>query len=425
MSLYFPSSFTFFLKGLPNFTYLDIISNMAHNRINIISKKIRWLSIIFLLLLGTTWLFAQEEGPDWYIMRDSVRRDWRMVYNRADPNRFRLIQISLPSNEAPQRVLFIFPKPSSAYDTAVERITAAFHNRGVNTDFTAINFEGDSQLGEELLREIAFENYDLIYSVGSTSTKFIYDNLSRITTPIVTVTSKDPVLLGLINTYGGSGQNIAFTSLDVPIQVQMAYLRELRPDLRNIAVMYAKNNTSAYGTQVIPLIEFAGPEGINVIEVVVEDQSNARAELRQMMDPALDAMRRTDPRLDNSVFWITGSTSVFQEITTINSLAREVPVLSVVTDVVREGEDSAAISIGASFESNADLASFYGLDILLNGVNPGSLPVGVISPPDIAINFLKTRTIDLKVPFSFFESASTIYNANGDLVRLNGSKIGQ
>ena len=368
---------------------------------------------------------AQEESPDWYIMRDSIRADWRMVYNRVDPNRFRLIQITPPSNEAPRRILFVFPKPSSAYDTAVMRITAAFHNRGINTDFTAINFEGNPQLGEELLREIAFEDYDLIYSVGSASTKFIYNNLNRITTPVVTVTSKDPVLLGLIDTYDGSGQNIAFTSLDVPIQVQMAYLRELRPDLRNVAAMYARNNTSAYGTQVIPLIEYAGSEGINVIEVVVEDQSNARAELQQIIGPTLEIMRRTDPRLDNSVFWITGSTSVFQEIETINSLSQEVPVLSVVTDVVQEGGNSAAISIGVSFESNADLASFYGLDILLNGVNPGTLPVGVISPPDISINFLKTREIDLRVPFSFFESASTIYDANGDLVRLNGSKIEQ
>ena len=381
--------------------------------------------VVVLFLVGVVGvLYSQEQFPDWYKMRESIRQDWKIIYNEADPLRFQLTQISPPTTENPKKVLLVFPKPSSAYDTAVERITSAFHNKGINVNFTAVNFQGNDTLGEELLREIAFEEYDLIYSVGSKSSGYIYKNLARISAPVITVTSKDPVILGLTADYdSGSGSNIAFTSLDVPVFVQMAYLRELRPTLKNIAVMYARNNTSAYETQVVPLVEHAARENINIIEVVVEEQDNARVELAEKMGAAVSAMRGSDPRLDNSIFWITGSTSVFNEIVTINSLALAVPVLSVVTDVVQEGEDSAVISIGVSFESNADLASFYGIDILVNGVDPGTLPVGVLSPPDISINFLKARQIELKIPFSFFESASTIYGKDGKLVRLNGRKV--
>ena len=114
---------------------------------------------------------------------------------------------------------------------------------------------------------------------------------------------------------------------------------------------------------------------------------------------------------------------VFREIATINENADRVPVLSVVPDVVMPGSDSAVLSIGISFESNAHLAAIYGADVLQGRVNVGDLNVGIVSPPDIAINFLKAREIGLEIPFSFFESASFVYDYEGRIVRNNGKPV--
>jgi putative ABC transport system substrate-binding protein len=98
-------------------------------------------------------------------------------------------------------------------------------------------------------------------------------------------------------------------------------------------------------------------------------------------------------------------------------------VLSVVPDVVKEGEDSAVLSIGISFQSNAHLAAIYGADVLAGRAKVGDLKVGIVSPPDIAINFLKAREIGLEIPFSFFESASFVYDYDGRIVRNNGKAV--
>ena len=45
--------------------------------------------------------------------------------------------------------------------------------------------------------------------------------------------------------------------------------------------------------------------------------------------------------------------------------------------------------------------------------------VGIVSPPDIAINFRKVREIGLAVPFSFFENAAYVYDYDGRMVRGN------
>jgi len=46
-----------------------------------------------------------------------------------------------------------------------------------------------------------------------------------------------------------------------------------------------------------------------------------------------------------------------------------------------------------------------------------------VSPPDIAISFLKAREIGLKVPFSFFETASFVYDYDGRAVRTIASRM--
>ena len=91
--------------------------------------------------------------------------------------------------------------------------------------------------------------------------------------------------------------------------------------------------------------------------------------------------------------------------------------------MVSAGDDSAVLSIGISFRSNAHLAAIYGTDVLAGRARVGDLKVGVVSPPDIAINFRKAREIGLRIPFSFFESASFIYDYDGQIVRNNGKTV--
>ncbi|MEO0620135.1 MAG: hypothetical protein AAFZ01_12765, partial [Pseudomonadota bacterium] len=158
-------------------------------------------------------------------------------------------------------------------------------------------------------------------------------------------------------------------------------------------------------------------KGIRVLRLEVKKTENARAELAKLVRNGVSTMRKNDINLERSVFWITGSTSVFREIATINDHSDRVPVMSVVPEVVKKGDQSAALSIGISFDSNAHLATLYGIRVLRGETHVGDLKVGVVSPPDIAINFRKVREIGLKMPFSFIEGAGFIYDYEGKVVR--------
>jgi putative ABC transport system substrate-binding protein len=316
------------------------------------------------------------------------------------------------------RVMVLYPRASSAYDIAITRILHVFDQKDMDVEFTVINFENQDSRGERVLQRIKTEKPALIFTMGSESTAWMYNRYKGGEVPVVSVCSKDPVELGQMRDYeSGSGTNFAFTSLNIPINAQLTYLLRLRPNLKNLGILVDSKNVSAVQTQADPLQRVAEAQGLQVLRLAVKDPANAAAELEHLVRQAVRTMQKSDPDLTKSLFWVTGSTSVFREMRTINDNSDRVPVLSVVPELVKAGNETAVLSVGVSFESNAHLAAIYGADLLRGHAQVGSLKVGVVSPADIAISFRKAREIGLRIPFSFFESASFVYDYDGRPVR--------
>lgn len=362
---------------------------------------------------------------DWFKYSPRILEKW-VVEATENPNHVELEPIRRPASGVRKRVLVMYPRPSSAYDISITKILNVFEDKLIDASFTAMNFLKDPARGRAIMKRSEAGNYDLILAMGSETTAWLWENYRGGRIPVVSVCSKDPVVLGQSPGYNrGSNTNFAFTSLNMPIDVQMAYVHDLKPKLRNIAILVDSRNVSAIETQSKPVSDYAKSRGIRTLELSVQDPANARAELEAMVKDATAQMMRNDPDLSNSIYWVTGSTSVFREIATINAYSSRAAVLSVVPEIVRGGTDSAVLSIGISFESNAHLAAVYAAEILTGRQRVGEMRVGVVSPPDIAINFRKARDIGMAVPLSFFEAASTIYDYEGNPVRIDGVGVKQ
>ena len=357
------------------------------------------------------------QATPWFKYEASVERDWSVVPDSINPM---MVNIT-PKTElkAPlRRVLVLYPRPSSAYDIAITKLLSVFASKELNAQFAVINFGLDDTAGKRTLDFAQQNRFDLIFAMGSESTAWLYEHFRGGSIPVVSVCSKDPVLLGQMKDYeNGSGNNFAFTSLNMVANAQLAYILNLKPDLKNLAILVDSKNVSAVQTQADPIAEHAREKKVHVIMGAVKNPEKAREELVQIVADAVRTMRKTDPELINSAFLITGSTSVFKEINVINKGAGRIPVLSMIPEIVAAGEDTAVLATGISFESNAHLAAIYGADILNDRAKAGQLKVGIVSPPDIAISFLKARQIGMVVPFSFFETASFIYDYDGQPVR--------
>ena len=359
----------------------------------------------------------------WFRYGPSIETAWQVADVPDNPLAVAVHRKDAEKHGPARRVLVLYPRPSSAYDIAITTILDVFETKEINADMLAVNFEIDDQKGKDALKLAQDGKYDLIIAMGSESTAWLYDHYRGGAIPVVSVCSKDPVLLGQAKDYDhGSNSNFAFTSLNMPTDVQFAYVQELKPELKNFAVLVDSKNVSAVQTQAEPIAALAKRRGIQVVWGAVQNPATAREELAAIVRDAVRTMRKSDPDLSKSIFWVTGSTSVFREMKTINENADRVPVVSVVPEVVKAGDDTAVLAIGISFESNAHLAAIYAANILDGRAKAGDLKVGVVSPPDIAISFRKAREIGLRVPFTFFESASFVYDYDGRAVRATVNK---
>lgn len=327
------------------------------------------------------------------------------------------------TDDVTYRILALLPFPGTPYDTAVDRFLLVFQDRGVAAELTLFHFgEVDARTRAEVLA--SHRAYDLVLAVGSDSVDLARAELTGSDTPVVTMCAKDPVLRGQLSAGAtGSGTNIAYTSLDIPIETQIYYLKRFRPALERVAVIYDAGNQSAVETQVRPLLQAAPEARLDVIEVAVDAGRPAGEELARKVAGTTARILARDPEAARSVYWITGSTRVLRELGAIALHAGRIPVLGVPRDAVHAGDDSALLSIGVSFQQNAHMAADYALRILRGGEDAATLPVGRISPPEIALNLGQARRRGLRIPFHCFELASAIYDLDGELVLAFGRMI--
>ena len=367
---------------------------------------------------------TSTDAGTWFKIGAEVLADWQILHPVGMPDTVLIRPKRLLSSRPRRHVLVLYPRASSAYDTAITKIVGIFSDKRIDAEFTINKFDVDTARGKAALEAAEQNNYDLVLTMGSESTAWLWSVYRGGRLPVVSVCSKDPVLLGQMKDYEhGSGTNFAFTSLNMPIDAQMSYVMQLRPNLKNFAVLVDANNVSAVQTQAQPAQDFARARGIRVFDLAVKSPQNAKEELTRLVRDTVSTMRKNDPDLADSIFWITGSTTVFAEIATINAHSYRVPVLSTVTDVVQPGDNTAALSVGISFESNAYQAALYAIDIIENQKKVGDLPVGIVSPPDVAISFRKAREIGMRVPMPLFEGATVVYDNDGKLVRSNAADL--
>jgi putative ABC transport system substrate-binding protein len=372
-----------------------------------------------------------SEAPDieWFQPPEEMLTTWKIVPGPDDSFMVSLVPTYLDdSTTETKKLLFLYTKAHPLFDHSTNQVLSVFVDRDIPVEATIILAE-DEQAGKDAIAYAEANQFDLIFSMGSDASAFLHETYQGGEIPVVTLLAKDPVLLGQMPDYeSGSGTNIAYTSVGVPADLQMRYFQELVPNLKNIVILYAQENASAVKTQVEPLDDYAQAAGMNLIHVAVlnqEEPDETRAELENKLSQAVSQIEEIDPEAEESIILVTSSSSIVNVFETVDALANNIPVVSLFPDLVRAGEVSAVLSVGVSFDSNSLLAALYGVRILQGEASPGELPVGVITPPDIAISFAKTREIDLKIPFAFFESATFIYDPNGELVREQGQPVEQ
>jgi len=381
------------------------------------------LFLLFVLLWSKN-LSANTSTLDWISLSDNVLNEWNVSYSDEELLSLEFSPKQLQPSQINKNIFVILPKKSNSYSLALNKFLETMKRDQIAANISVFNFQKQNSLGLEILAKAKQENIDLIFSLGSETASLVSHHFKGESIPVITSINKDPVLLGFADNYTSpSGSNIAYTTLNIPIDIQINYLKTLKPNLKAIGLIYNVQHQAVMQTEVRPIKERFEEIGIEVIDIQVSSRETAKEELQHALPAAMQQLRYSDVSLDNSLFWLTSSTAAFSEISTINQYSQNIPVIGSIPNIVKPGDDSAVLGIGIDRRNNALLASMYAVKVLKKEVKVSDLTVGIVSPPDIAINFKIARKIGLKIPFDFFESASFIYNYQGQPARTFGKDL--
>lgn len=389
-----------------------------------INKRKFWL----ICLLSTVVWFANTPVANadisWMAFSDTNKINWSRTIDNEDPSRLYVKTHTEVGVSAPKKVLVIVAKKSGSYKLALNKLLEVFFQEKYLAEFEVVNIAGSEEVGLELLTQAKAKGFDLVFTMGSESAALVHKHYKNGALPVVTSINKDPVTLGQVNSYTeGSGTNIATTTLNVPTDIQLNYLFQLNRGLKQVALLYNHNHKQVVATEVKPFRKAMMEQDIRVIDVTVESREKAREQLEKSLPKTMNLLREVDPNLNHSIVWITSSTAIFSNLDIISHYSKGVALVSTNPNAVKAGGESAVVAIGVDRRNNAHLAAIYALRILRDKENPGDLEVGVVTPPDIALNFKVARELGLKIPFSFLESASFVYDHNGELVRSFGQDV--
>lgn len=383
------------------------------------------LMVFCLLIITSVSIFADSAADlSWLEMTAGNEKLWEFsdqlqeidgrYYTRKD------------SAAADYTVVILIAKKSSSYITAFNTFLEVMEKDIPNIDIYAFNCSKSEELALPVFAFAKEIDADIFIAMGSEATAFANKHLKGKDIPVVTCINKDPVLSNQIDDYkSGSSSNIAFTSVNVPVNVNTEWLLKAKPGLKCLAILYDPDHSKVVGAEVEPFVAYLETIGIKIYKCAIpsEEGVDIKQTIQKEVAGAFSFFESEDPGVDNSVFWLTSSTNIFSELETVAKSARQIPVISSVPDNVNSNEESPVMAIGINRASAAELATQYVIEILKGNIHPGDLPVGIVTPPDIAINFRTAKRIGYSIPFEIFENAGFIYGYNGEVLKKFGEYV--
>lgn len=384
--------------------------------------------ILFLVfILNPLFVFSAEPTDlSWLKFTDGNEEFWDYdSYDQGIPGR-RYWRRDVA--EFDYTVVVLIAKKSSSYITAFNTFLKVMGRHIPDIEVYTYNCNKREDLARDVFEFTRMIDADILIAMGSESTAHAHNHFQGEEIPVVTCVNKDPVLNGQVGDYkSGSGTNIAFTSVNVPMKINTEWLFKAVPDLKSIAILYDPDHTKVVDAEVDPFVEYLESLdmdiGVYKCAIPTLEGEDIKDTIREKLGEAFSYFQGSDPGMNHSVFWLTSSTNIFTELETLSESTRQIPVISSVPDTVGSGLESPLMAIGINRASVAELATQYAIEILKGNILPGELPVGIVTPPDIAINFRTAKRIGFTFPFQLFENARFIYGYEGEVLKNFGETV--
>lgn len=282
------------------------------------------------------------------------------------------------------------PALDSAREGFIEGLKEKGYEEGKNIKIDYQNAQGDNPTSQTIAQKFTSEKKDLILAIATTSAQAVYNSTKEIPTVFTAVT--DPVSAGIAKDWKSSGTNMTGVSDMVPIDKQLELLLKLKPEIKNIGVIYNTSETNSV-VQVEELKKEASKLNISVKEIGITNVN----EINQNLSAALGSIDALYAPTDNTV------ASAYDLVGNL-CINKNIPILCGEEAGVSKG---GLCSIGIDYFKLGKEAGYKAAEIL-NGKAPSDIEISTLSDMSITINTDVVEKLNITVPDDINSKATKV-----------------
>lgn len=277
-------------------------------------------------------------------------------------------------------------------DATYEGLIAVLDEK-IGKDNYVIDFQnalGESSNVNTMAQKLVDDGNDLIYAIATNAAQAVYGAAEAQGIPVVFNAVTDPVEAGLVDSLSAPNRHATGVSDVAPIDVQLALIKEMLPNTKNVGILYNTGEINSI-VQVDIAKEEASKIGLTIIEQGITQPSDIEIATQQLADK-VDAIYNIT---DNMVVTATAQ---------VSSIAAKVKV-PVFAAEVGQLESGILATDSIDYYNLGVLGGETVVEILVGGKKPKDIPVKTVTETILYINEDVAESLGIELVQSVVERA--------------------
>lgn len=276
------------------------------------------------------------------------------------------------------------------YNEALFGFEEELNRNGYKTLLHRYDLESFQGKESQLIEELRDLKPDLVYAIGTEAALFAKDNFKNL--PVVFSMVLNPVKSKLVESLELPSNNLTGVSLDILPEVQFKKLKEVMPKVKRIGILYnAKEKDWIKEAETA-----AGNIGLLIVAKPINSISDVPRMLDEISKEADCLWAQVEPLIYN--------TQSAQYIL-LTLLRNKIPSMVFSSQYVKAG---AVLALECDYK-DIGRQSKQIVEKILNGKNPGSIPIATPEKMRLVVNQKIAQLIGIDIPKKLLEEAAEVY----------------
>lgn len=274
-------------------------------------------------------------------------------------------------------------------DNCREGFEQGLEAEGVVYELTAQSAKADDATNTQIAQQFISQGMDLVCGIATPSAQACYNAAYEAKIPVIFNAVSDPVAAKLAKSETEAMDGITGVSDKLPVEAQLALIREMLPDAKKIGILYTTSEANSVST----IEDYKAKVGEYGFELVEKGITNA-AEIPQAVDLLLAEVDCITNMTDNTV---VDNLPVLLE----KANAKNIPVFGSEEEQVGNG---CIASAGIDYVELGRKAGVMAARVL-KGENIASMPYETMTESKVTINTDAAAALGVAVPQSITDRA--------------------